>query len=138
MEQKPKFYHGFAFDENETQSEEKRKRYKEQREERGFDDTELWNLDYTLACYILPRLKAFKEDIKDMCGVPCSLVEKNVATEEEYDKYCDKWLDIIQQMIDSFQMIVNDDDDWEWSEEGRKKVQRGLDLFAKYYLALWS
>jgi len=29
--------------------------------ERGFDSTELWNLDYTIALFILPRLKVFRE-----------------------------------------------------------------------------
>lgn len=133
---KPKFYHGFAFEDDVTK--EKAEKYEKQRKENGFDETELWNLDYTIAAYVLPRLKAFKEDVKDMVGVPSSLVENPNGTDEEYEKYHDKWLEIIQQMIDSFQMIVDDDDDWKWSKDGREKVQHGLDLFAKYYLALWT
>jgi len=37
------------------------KKFKEQREERGFDDTEVYNLDSTIARFILPRLKRYKE-----------------------------------------------------------------------------
>lgn len=42
-----------------------------QREFRGFDDTELWNLDNTITRFILPRLKAFRghrinKDIDEM------------------------------------------------------------------------
>ena len=35
--------------------------FKRQRIERGFDDTELWNLDTTLLKFLLPRLKEFKK-----------------------------------------------------------------------------
>ena len=35
--------------------------WKRQREERGFDDRELWSLDVTLAKFLVPRLKAFRE-----------------------------------------------------------------------------
>ena len=33
-----------------------REKYKIQRKERGFDSTELWNLDTTLLRFLLPRL----------------------------------------------------------------------------------
>lgn len=36
-------------------------KYKLQREERGFDDSELWSFDTTVAKFIAPRLRAFKE-----------------------------------------------------------------------------
>lgn len=35
--------------------------WKAQRDERGFDDTELWNLDSTVVDFVLPRLKAYRE-----------------------------------------------------------------------------
>jgi len=38
-------------------------KYKNQRITRGFDYTELWNLDGTIAKFILPRLIAFKDAI---------------------------------------------------------------------------
>jgi len=36
-------------------------KYKKQRLQRGFDDTETWNLDSTILHFILPRLKRFRE-----------------------------------------------------------------------------
>lgn len=33
----------------------------DQRATRGFDNTELWNLDTTFSKFVLPRLKAFKD-----------------------------------------------------------------------------
>ena len=38
---------------------EKLEKYKNQREERGFDDTETWHLDKTLALFLIPRLERF-------------------------------------------------------------------------------
>ena len=36
-------------------------KYKQQRFENGFDDTETWHIDRTLALFIIPRLKRFIE-----------------------------------------------------------------------------
>ena len=40
---------------------EKLERYKKQRDERGFDDTETWHLDKSLTLFLIPRLKRFIE-----------------------------------------------------------------------------
>lgn len=105
--------------------------YKRQRLERGFDDTELWNLDYTFAKFVLPRLKRFKEVNQ---GYPSSI------TYEVWDEYLDK-------MIYAFENIDYDDksyDGVEWynmPQEARDavvdKVNEGLDLFRKHYFSLW-
>lgn len=105
--------------------------YKRQRLERGFDDTELWNLDYTFAKFVLPRLKRFKEVNQ---GYPASI------TYEVWDEYLDK-------MIYAFENIDYDDksyDGVEWfdmSQEARdvvvEKVNEGLDLFRRHYFSLW-
>ena len=44
------------------EDDERKEIFKKQRLERGFDETELWNLDTTILKFILPRLKAFKEN----------------------------------------------------------------------------
>ena len=36
-------------------------KFTKQRLERGFDDSETWNLDLTIAKFVLPRLESFKE-----------------------------------------------------------------------------
>ena len=105
--------------------------HKRQRLERGFDDTELWNLDHTFAKFVLPRLKRFKEVNQ---GYPASI------TYEVWDEYLDK-------MIYAFENIDYDDksyDGVEWydmPQEARdavfEKVNEGLDLFRKHYFSLW-
>lgn len=141
-------------------------KYKKQRIERGFDDTECWNLNTTIAAFILPRLKVFKEQMNAWPGV------------EPYDTF-EKWEDAIDKMIYSFDHIVYEDkyDDerdkkyginWNDIVVSRKnkdgnyelvktenyleevmnaahedkmkeieKIQEGLDLFAKNFSHLW-
>ena len=62
--------------------------------------SELWDLDYTFADFILPRLKAFK---KNTISVPAQLSET-------------EWNDILDKMILAFDYIL--DDEW-WIDDPR-------------------
>lgn len=97
----------------------RRKKFKAQRKKYGYDETELWNLDVSIAKFVLPRLKSFRETLT---GHPGNL------TLEQYEEILDK-------MIWSFTQIVKD---VVLSQEQETKVEEGLNLFAKYYLTLWS
>ena len=91
----------------------------EQHKERGFDDTELWNLDQTIISFMLPRLKRFK----DMAvGYPSDLTS-------------DKWNDTLQKMINAFELIKKDN--LVYSDEDNIIIELGLDLFTKHFLDLW-
>lgn len=99
--------------------------FAKQREKRGWDDTECWNLDSTIASFIIPRLKVFKEIHKTH---PCELSDK-------------QWEEIIDKMILAFEL--SKDDWWEYNsdkerEEGNIKMKEGLELFAKYFTHLWD
>ena len=89
-----------------------------QRAERGFDDTECWNLHYTLAKFLVPRLEVFKEQHPDY---PTAL------TFEEWD--C-----VLQKMIDGFKEMENYDD---WKGFKVEKVKKALSLFRKWFFDLW-
>ncbi len=97
-----------------------------QRWTRGWDDTELWSLDYTIAKFTLPRLKEFSID--PGC-FPC-------------DDFCDtpeKWQEILNDMIFGLSFVIDDFDgsidyvnyDWE-------RKSRGLKYFGEYFNALWN
>ena len=45
-------------------SDEELKRYQEQRRARGFDDTEFWDFERTIAKFMVPRLKVIIETLK--------------------------------------------------------------------------
>lgn len=95
-----------------------------QRRTRGWDDSETWSLDYSLAKIIAPRLKRFKE-VK--CCHPMEL------TQEEWDTILDK-------MIFAFEKLGEDDYQWPYEEipdEVGKAVEEGRELFHKYYHDLW-
>lgn len=62
-------YHGFAHDLPDTDN--RLKKFRKQREKYGFDNSELWNLNTTIAKFILPRLKAFRKDIYGIPGRFC-------------------------------------------------------------------
>jgi hypothetical protein len=107
---------------------ERTKKYKKQRIERGFDDSELWNLDSTIAQFITPRLKAFKEYTQSYPGGMESF---------------EKWKEILDQMVEGFELWQNH---WEWENESdqniinekRHKVDVALELFHKHFFDLWD
>ena len=85
-----------------------------QRGERGFDNTELWNLDVTIARFVLPRLKAFAADLH---GCPASLT-------------LETWGTSLAKMIVSFELCSAVDF---MTAEQEQLISDGLDLFRKYF-----
>lgn len=95
-------------------SPERAEEYKRQRIERGFDDTECWNLDTTILKFVLPRLKRFRE---------CT-----IGYPPEF-KTLEEWQECLEKMITSIEKIINDDN---------KGVDyEGFELFKKYFFNLW-
>ena len=91
----------------------------------GFSMRELWNLDYTLAKYILPRLIKFQEN-------------NNMSYPSEF-KNSKEWHKCIDKMIWSFDFIVNDRDlESKDIVKDCKKCGEGLELFGKYFRDLWD
>lgn len=93
----------------------------------GFNPAEIWNLDETIARFILPRLTYYK-DIHTGYPQDCSC--------EQFEKYLDK-------MIYAFLYIASRKHyDLSFDINKRKqqleKVQEGLDLFSKYFMSLWD
>ena len=92
----------------------------EQRKTLGYDDSETWSLYYTIANFILPRLKRFKELT---ISAPCEL------TEEE-------WKSCLDQMIYAFEYAANRYEQECYSNEDFEKVQKGFKLFGEFFLDL--
>lgn len=104
----------------------------------GFDERDLWSLDYTLAKWILPRLIKFKE-VADG-GIPCNLENHNLGpdyTSEEFLKAKQEWRYVQNKIISAFRLIIKDVDGSILSEEEQKEMDEGLDLFRKYLRNLW-
>jgi len=96
-----------------------------QRWRMGWDDSETWNLDTTLAKFIAPRLKRFKELNN---GIPHDF------TEETWDEALDK-------MIFALDKCAKKDEDEEsglyWDKETYAQIDEGLELFGKHFRDLW-
>jgi hypothetical protein len=92
-----------------------------QRRTRGWDDSQCWSLDYSLAKLIAPRLKRFKE----------------VTVSFPHGLSCQEWNDILDQMIASFEYFGSEER-WDSTDDESIKHQEGVDLFAKWYNHLWS
>ena len=141
-------------------------KYQKQRIRRGFDDTECWNLDRTIAAFILPRIKVFRDSTIAYPGVePFDTFEKwqegidkmiyafdHIVNEEKYDderskKYGITWNDYFSSKFledGSFEIVKTEN----YPEEAMKlydedkmkeyeQIQEGLDLLGKYFLDLY-
>lgn len=134
-------------------------KYKKQRLTRGFDDTELFNLDFTFSSYMIPRLKEFSKQTN------CYPSDFNSINE---------WKDCISKMIEYFEFVIDttkyeeelivelfgekysieySDTNWfynfrnvevsdrEYWEKKRdelyKEKQKGMEYFCKYFTDLW-
>lgn len=100
------------------------KRYAKQRKKRGFDDTETWSLDGTIADFVYPRLKRLK---KLNTGYPSTL------------KSIKEWENILDKMILAFKHLRDDNicNSIESERKRQEEIAEGLKLFAKYFQHLW-
>lgn len=89
-----------------------------QRRIRGWDDSDTWSLDYTMAKLLVPRLKRFKELNN---GYPYGLNE-------------DLWDSTIDKMIKSFEFICSDA---RWIGPFPEYVEEGRNLYNKHFYDLW-
>ena len=99
-------------------------KYKKQREEQGFDDTETWHLDKTLALFLIPRLERF---IQVNNGFPTG------ETEESYDKK-------LNFIINSFkEYYYNEDQEvsLEIEKERLLNAKKAAALLGELWFDLW-
>lgn len=96
--------------------------YESQRLEQGFDNSELWNLDGTIAKFIYPRLKVFLEKSNEVRAIPGPL------------KTYDEWKTILEQMVKGFELLSSDR--IKSNDEEQLEID-ALKLFGEYFFALW-
>ncbi len=101
-------------------------RHKKQRFENGFDDTETWHLDRTMALFIIPRLKRFME------------VNNGIANGETEESYYEK----LRFIIGAFENYYVSDKYFNSVDiEERKKltddVKQAVEYLSKLWFELW-
>jgi hypothetical protein len=98
--------------------------FKKQREENGFDDTETWHLDKTLALFLIPRLERF---IQVNNGFPGG------ETEESFNEKLNFILKSFQQYYNS----ENDEVSLELEKERVSNLKKAAAILGEIWLDLW-
>jgi hypothetical protein len=103
---------------------EKLERYKKQRDERGFDDTETWHLDKSLTLFLIPRLKRF---IELNNGFPSG------QTEESFNEK----LNFILKSFEEYYYNENDEVSLELQKERLSNAKKAAALLGEIWFDLW-
>ncbi len=103
---------------------EKLEKYKKQRDERGFDDTETWHLDKTVALFLIPRLKRY---IEVNNGFP------NGETEQSFNEK----LNFIVKSFEEYYQDENIEVSLELEKERLANAQKAISILSDLWFDLW-
>ena len=103
-----------------------REMYKKQRFEQGFDDTETWHMDRTIALFIIPRLKKFIE------------LNNGIPTGETVESYNEK----LNFIINAFENYYATNKYYESVDDTERKqltddVKQAVEYLSKLWFELW-
>lgn len=109
----------------------KRNRYREKKkaEVHNFPEQEMWGLYHTISAYIAPRLEEFLKYYAPL-ATPGSIVNKYGTEKGNLE-----WRRILRKMKYSFDYLSSYTG--YRPEDEQAKIQEGLELFVKYFRALW-
>lgn len=114
--------------------------WKKQRLERGFDDTELWNLDATILQFIIPRLKEYREMVNGYPGSFNSADEWHHALDEMI--WAIEWYgseDIRDEFKkDEYGNFLKDENGNLVPTEEHQRAKNGWKLFCENFFSLWD
>ena len=103
-----------------------REMYKQQRFEQGFDDTETWHMDRTIALFIIPRLKKFIE------------LNNGIPTGETVESYDEK----LKFIISAFENYYVTNKYYDSVDDAERKqltddVKKAVEYLSKLWFELW-
>ena len=104
-----------------------RKRWKMQRKEYGFDEREVYNLDYTWHLWLYEHLNMYLQVTNGVPAVNEFKYKENIYTQEE----------MIQMILDRLSLELGLDTTWNDSEESVAYVKEIEDLWAVVCSSLW-
>lgn len=97
--------------------------YDKIRKRTGISPDETWSLDVSLAHFMAPRLKAFRQYAN---GYPAA-----------HFKDTKSWLRTVRKMERAFRFIMLEGEGKVLNEKQSRQEEEGLDLFRKYLCSLW-
>ena len=103
-----------------------REMYKQQRFEQGFDDTETWHMDRTIALFIIPRLKKFIE------------LNNGIPTGETVESYNEK----LKFIISAFENYYATNKYYDSVDDAERKqltddVKKAVEYLSELWFELW-
>ena len=104
-----------------------RKRWKMQRKEYGFDEREVYNLDYTWHLWLYEHLRLYLQVSDGIPTINEFKYKENIYTQEE----------IIQMILDRLSLELGPDNSWNKSEENVAYVKEIEDLWFLVCSSLW-
>lgn len=121
-----------------------------QRRTRGFDDSELWSLDFTMCKFMAPRIRALAAMTH---GCPSDVLYGedtsvdgifafDALPEEEQRRRNDeafaRWKEMLSKMARAMELYVEHETSIEFDETVKREWEEGMALFHKYLFALWD
>lgn len=104
----------------------------------------LWNPGNYIAKYASLLLRDFIPYSDSLEATPSEFCHgdedesEDISSEENNSKDYQQWHDCLEEMLFAFEFFANEYNQlWMADEETKRRVQHGLDLFAKYYDHLW-
>ncbi len=117
----PKNYYGEALEL--TDDDKRLEEFQKQRLERGFDESEIWSIDYLIISFALPRIKRLLE-IEKGFHYPYQTQRSLLISEESLaDSECKEYMEDLEQ-------IVKDLEEYD-------PIKTDLTLFFKRFKQLW-
>lgn len=111
-----------------------------QRGQRGWSDRDTWGFDIYLAEVLASGLVYLRDNLH---GHPVNEDTCNqcLSAEEHECKGFENWKNILNEMIEGFELLKADDE-WfvpsERREEYKQKTERAKELLVKYWGSLWD
>ena len=99
--------------------------YRQQRFLNGFDDTETWHMDRTMALFIIPRLKRFME------------INNGIANGETEESYYEKMRFIVKAFEDYYASDKYYKSEMPEREELINNVKQALEYLHNLWFELW-
>ena len=106
------------------------------------DITEVWNLNDYTAKYVAPRLKLLKKIVTEKEVAPGALADgfehKGLKPLASHVDQCKVWQQMLDDMIFAFEYYADIfKGEITAIDEDKKRVKKGLRLFAEWYDYLW-
>ena len=104
----------------------RQKAWRKQRKKRGFDDTEVWNLHYTMYQFMIPRLERFRD------------ITISIPSTETVESYNEKLNFIIDSFKARYELYEKCDVSIKEEKEIRENADKAAFLLGMLWFDLWS